>query len=234
VTVFGEVILLIAIAIGVIFVLRAKRQLGDLAVQIQQLRNHATKPLSYRPVESAELDDELAATTTEAEQAGFTMLGDYSEESPVREGGMPMRWFADARGTTFGWMAPFDVKGKREVVIVLMSHELASQTITSRAPKASTLSKPPFVRVQHVALDASFAETVAKHREAAQLDEDTRGFVPVKTFEQLTHELERMRGKAIAWREGQPHDELLDADLRSLLGAQYRRLGRAMRRRLAG
>jgi hypothetical protein len=42
-----------------------------------------------------------------------------------------------------------------------------------------------------------------------------------------------MREKAIAWREGQQHDELLDADLRSLLGAQYRRLGSAMRRRLA-
>jgi hypothetical protein len=232
--VFGELVLLLAIAIGVIFVLRAKRQLGDLAVQIQQLRQHATKHLTYRAVDSSELADDLDATTREAEQAGFTMLGDYVEESPVRDGGMPMRWFVDARGTTFGWMAPFDVKGKREIVIVLMSHELASQTITSRAPKASALSRPPFVKVQHVDGASSFAETLAAHRAAAQLDEDTRGFVPVRTFEQLSHELERMRGKVIAWREGQPRDELLDADLRSLLGAQYRRLGKAMLRRLAG
>jgi hypothetical protein len=232
--VFGEVVLLVAIAIGVIFVLRAKRQLGDLAVQIQQLRQHATKPLTYRPVGSIELDDELHATTLEADKAGFTMLGDYIEESPAREGGMPMRWFVDARGTTFGWMAPFDVKGKREVVVVLMSHELAAQTITSRAPKASALSRPPFVVVQHVPLTASFSETVARHREAAKLDEDTRGFVPIKTFDQLSHELHRMRAKAITWREAQQREELLDADLRSLLGAQYRRLGRAMRRRLAG
>jgi hypothetical protein len=146
---------------------------------------------------------------------------------------MPMRWFVDARGTVFGWMAPFDVKGKREIVIVLMSHELATQTITSRAPKASALSRPPFVQMQHVPLTASFKDTVAKHRELAQLDDDTRGFVPVRTFDQLSHELDRMRSKAITWREGQQHDELLDADLRSLLGAQYRRLGSAMRRRLA-
>lgn len=231
---FGELLLLIAIALAVIFVLRARRQLGDLAVQIQQLRDHARKPLSYRPVDTGELADELDATTREAEQAGFTMLGDYVEESPARDGGMPMRWFIDARGTTFGWMAPFEVKGRREIVVVLMSHELASQTITSRAPKASALSRPPFVAVQHVDMTASFAETVAKHRAAANLDEDTRGFVPVKTFDQLTHELERMRAKVIAWREGQPRDELLDADLRSLLGGQYRRLGKAMRRRLAG
>ena len=230
----GQVILLFAIAMAVIFVLRARRQLTELAAQIRELREHATKPLTYRPVGNAELADELDDITTEAERAGFTMLGDFLEESPVREAAMPMRWFVDARGTTFGWMAPFEVKGKREIVIVLMSHELASQTITSRAPKASALSRPPFVQVQHVDLGASFKETVAKHRALAQLDDDTRGFVPVKTFDQLTHELDRMRSKAIAWRDSQQDDELLDADLRSLLGAQYRRLASAMRRRLAG
>ena len=226
-------VLLVAIAMAVLFLLRTRRQLAILAAQIRELRLHAVKPLTYRPVGNTELADEVHTATAEAEKAGFTMLGDYVEESPVRDGGMPMRWFVDARGTTFGWMAPFDVKGKREIVIVLMSHELASQPITSRAPKASTLTRPPFVHVQHVDVGATFKETVAKHRELAMLDEDTRGFVPVRTFEQLTHELDRMRGKVIAWREGQEGEELLDADLRSLLGAQYRRLGAAMRRRLA-
>lgn len=230
----GELILLLAIAIALIFVLRARRRLALLAAQIQDLREHAMKPITYRPAGSdIDLGAELAATTREAEAAGFTMLGDYIEESPLRDGGMPMRWFVDARGTTFGWMAPFEVAGKREIVIVLMSHELAAQTITSRAPRASALTRPPFVRVQHVDLTASFADVVAKHREAADLDDDTRGFVPVRTFEQVSHELERMRGKVIAWREQQPPNELLDADLRSLLGPQYARLGDAMRRRLA-
>jgi hypothetical protein len=231
--VLGDVVVLVAIAIAVIMILRARRQIAVLALQIKALREHAIKPVTYRPVGIPELADDLDAITREAERAGFTMLGDYVEESPVREAGMPMRWFTDARGTTFGWMAPFEVGGTREIVVVLMSHELSSQTITSRAPKASALTKPPWVQVQHVELSTSFTETVAKHRELAGLDEDTRGFVPVKTFEQLSHELERMRGKVIAWREGQKADELLDADLRSLLGAQYRRLGKAMRRRLA-
>ena len=226
-------VLLVAIAIGVIFVLRSRRQLAILAAQIRELREHALHPITYQPAGSAAFVDELDAITEEAEKAGFTMLGDYVEESPVREGGMAMRWFVDARGTTFGWMAPFEVKGKRETVVVLMSHELSSQVITSRAPRASALSRPPFVKVQHVDVAASFKETVAKHRSLAELDDDTRGFVPVKTFEQLTHELDRMRGKAIAWRQGQQGEELLDADLRSLLGAQYRRLGGPMRRRLA-
>jgi len=230
--VFGEIVLLVAIAMGVIFVLRARRQLGELAEQIRTLREHAVKPITYRPVGSVELADELDSLTREAEKAGFTMLGDYLEESAGRDG-MPMRWFVDARGTVFGWMAPFDVAGKRELVVVLMSHQLASQTITSRAPKASTLSRPPFVQVQHVELGTSFKDTVKQHRELAKLDDETRGFVPVKTFEQLASELGRMRDKVIHWREGQPKDELLDADLRSLLGRQYKRIGGAMRRRLA-
>lgn len=229
----GELILLIAIVIAIVIVLRARRQLAVLALQIRELRDHAMQPLTYRPASSPELGDELAAVTRDAEAAGFSILGDYLEESPVRETSMAMRWFVDARGTTFGWMAPFEVSGTREIVIVLMSHELAAQTITTRAPRASALSRPPFVQVHHVALDMPFADVVARHRELADLDDTTRGFVPVRTFEQLAHELERMRGKVIAWREQQAKDELLDADLRSLLGAQYTRLGRAMRRRLA-
>lgn len=227
-----NILLLVVLAAAIIYLLRARRQLAVLAAQIRELREHAMQPLTYRSTANPALD-ELDALTREAERAGFSMLGDFVEESSVRESGMPMRWFVDSRGTTFGWMAPFDVAGRRELVIVLMSHELATQTITSRAPKASALSRPPFVQVQHVALGTSFADTVAQHRELAQLDDDTRGFVPVKTFEQLGHELDRMRSKVIAWREAQAREELLDADLRSLLGAQYERLGPAMRRRLA-
>ncbi len=230
---FGEVVLLVAIALGVIFVLRARRQLAVLAAQIRELREHAVKPITYQPVASIELADELVAATREAEKAGFTMLGDYLEESPARAAGMPMRWFVDPRGTTFGWMAPFYVRGKREIVVVLMSHQLGAQAITSLTPKASALSRPPFVQVQHVELTASLKETMAKHRALAKLDDETRGFVPVKSFDQLGKELDRMRQKVIEWRLAQPTEELLDADLRSLLGAQYARLGSAMRRRLA-
>lgn len=227
----AEVLLIFVLAVGVLYVLRTRRQLELLALQIRELREHALHPLTYSPAGN-ELADELMATTAEATKLGFTILGDYIEESPVRTTPTPMRWFVDARGTTFGWMAPFVVRDEKLIVIVLMSHELATQTITSRAPAASSLSRPPFVAVHHVPVTASFAETVAKHREYAGLDDDTRGFVPVRTFEQLRHELDRMRSKAIAWRESQPTDELLETDLRSLLGKQYDKLARAMRRRL--
>lgn len=228
----AEVLVIFIVAIGLLYVLRTRKQLELLALQIRELRQHALHRISYSPA-GGELAEDLAAATAEANDLGFTILGDYIEESPVRTTPTPMRWFVDARGTTFGWMAPFEVRGERTIVLVLMSHELATQTITSRAPAASSLTRPPFVAIHHVPTTASFADTVTKHRQFARLDDDTRGFVPVHTFDQLRHELERMRAKAIAWRETQPSDELLEADLRSLLGKQYGKLAGAMRRRLA-
>jgi hypothetical protein len=41
-----------------------------------------------------------------------------------------------------------------------------------------------------------------------------------------------MRDKVIAWRTAQSAGELLDADLRSLLGPQYDKLAPAVKRRL--
>lgn len=227
-----ETLLFVAIALSLVFLLRVRRQVATLAEQIRELRAHAVSPITYREADVAlvEVDD----ASEEAESAGFAVLGDFVEASDVRPDGMPMRWIVDRAGTTFGWLAPFDVGDEHHIILVLMSHELDSETITSRAPVASSLARPPFVKTQYAPLTASVAETVTRHRRLADLDDDKRGFVPVKTFEQLRLELARMRGKAIAWRETQPAAELLDADLRSLLGAGYARVGPAVERRLRG
>jgi hypothetical protein len=94
------------------------------------------------------------------------------------------------------------------------------------------LSRPPFVTLQHVPPPTSLQQTLAKHRAKAGLEDASRAFIPVRTFEQVEHELARMRDKVIAWRRAQPADELLDADLRSLLGPQYAKLAPAVKRRL--
>ncbi len=242
---------ILIVLIGIVFLLRLRAKLALLAEQIRRLRANALEPVSYRPAPPGAIGGDLAALTADADALGFTMLGDHLEDSsldqlraaggvaaraceagPCEHSGRAMRWFVDPAGTTFGWFAPFDAGGLRHVVVVLMSHELAAQTITSRQPPASLLSSPPFVDMQTVPMSASLADTLARHRKRAQLDDPERAFIPVRTFEQLTAELDRMRGKAIAWRKAQPVDELLDADLRSLLGAQYDKLSGPIRRRL--
>lgn len=227
------VLLLLLVSAGVVFVLSVRARLTLLAEQTRRLRANALEPVSYRPAPSGALGGGVVKITAEAEQLGFTMLGDHLEDSSLATTGRAMRWFVDADGTTFGSLAPFDYDGQRHIVVVLMSHELAAQTITSRQPAASLLSRPPFVDMQTLPLTTSLAETVAKHRKRAQLDDAERAFIPVRTFEQLTTELDRMRSKVIAWRKAQPADELLDADLRTLLGSQYSKLAGPLRRRLA-
>jgi hypothetical protein len=228
----ATVLLIVLIGLAIIFVIRVRARLALLAEQIRSLRANALEPTSYRPAPAGALGGAVAKLTIEAGQLGFSMLGDHLEDSALDSTGRAMRWFVDAAGTTFGWVAPFDVDGQHHVVVVLMSHELASQTITSRQPAASLLSRPPFIDMQTLPLATSLTETLAKHRKRAQLDDPERAFIPVRTVEQLATELDRMRSKAIAWRKAQPADELLDADLRSLLGSQYSRLAGPLRRRL--
>lgn len=227
-----KLLLLCALAFAIIFLLRLRHKLALLAEQVGGLRTRALERISYRPAAKDALAGVLDEATAEAEALGLSMIGDYIEEVSVASHERAIRWFVDGEGTTFGWMAPFEVEGQQYIVLVLMSHELDAQTITARQPLGSTLSRPPFVTLSHLPPATSFQQTLAKHRAKAGLGEAARAFIPVKTFEQIEHELDRMRDKVIGWRKAQPEDELLDADLRSLLGPQYGKLAPAVKRRL--
>jgi hypothetical protein len=228
----AKLVIVAVLALAILYVLRVQKRLTILAAQIRGLREQALQHVTYKPVGDVDFADALADATREAEREGFRILGDHAEEAKLSGSSRPMRWFVDREGTTFGWMSPFETPGQRHVVIVLMSHELDRVTITARQPAASTLSRPPFVTLQHIPPATSFIAVVAKHRAKARFDDPERAFIPVKTFDEVVHELDRMRDKSIAWREAQPMDALLDADLRSLLGGEYAKLGAAMKRRL--
>jgi hypothetical protein len=224
-------LIILMVALAAIFVLRTQRRLALLAVQIRGLRLQASEPYEYEAIDRAELDGQLETATREAERAGLVMLGDFRETwLDMKEA--PKRAFTDAEGTTFGWMTPFFVDGAATCVVVVYSHELDAQAITVRQPPSSSLARPPFVRFQTIAPATSIEMVLAKHRAHAGISDPARAFIPVKSFQQLTHELERMRDKARAWRKEQSTDELLDNDLRALLGAQYAKLGEAMKRRV--
>ena len=226
------VVILIAV-LALVFVVRVRARLAVLAEQIRQLRTNAHEPINYSPAPAGVLDKTLGALTAEVEKLGFRVLGDYVENSTIDKGTRVMRWIVDGANTTFGWLAPFEVDGQRHLLAVLMSHELDQQTITARQPASSMLSRPPFVDVLAVPVTTSMTETYARHRKRAQLDDPERAFIPVRAFAEVEHELARMRDKVSAWRRAQPADDLLEADLKALLGAQYTKLAGPLRRRLA-
>ena len=222
---------------GVMFLVKLRRKLALLATQIGELRAQALRAISYRPVGpgdealTANLGA-LAAVTREAEQLGLTMLGDLVEEGSVRKATTAMRWFHDASGTVFGWMAPIPAGGSTVVVVALRSDDEETQASTTRVSPHGALAPPPFVRLQLVPLPTSLAETLAKHRAFAGTNDPARTFRRVTTLAELGAEIARTRAKVSAWRTAQPADQLLDADLRGVLGAQYAKLGAAMTRRL--
>jgi hypothetical protein len=227
-----KIALIALLAVAIVYALRLRRKLVLLAEQIRGLRERSLERVTYRAAPAGASGNSLDDITEEAQGLGLTMLGDRVEEAKVTSLERPMRWFVDGAGTTFGYFAPFEVEGAKFIVVVLMSHELDTQTISARQPASSTLARPPFVTLQHVAPATSLQQTLAKHRSKAGIDETGRAFVPVKTFEEVEHELDRMREKVIAWRKAQPPAELLDLDLKALLGAQYAKLATSMKRRL--
>lgn len=230
----GSILIVLLIGAILVFVMRLRARLALLAEQVRQLRAHVLEPVTHSPADPRALEQVLAPVTAEVEKLGFRVLGDFVENSTLETGTRVMRWIVDNANTTFGWIAPFEVEGQRHVIAVLMSHELAQQTITSRQPASSMLSRPPFVDLLTLPVTTSMTETYARHRKRAQLDDPDRAFIPVRTFEQVEHEVARMRDKVAAWRRSQPADDLLEADLKSLLGPQYGKLGGPLRRRLAG
>ena len=226
-------LLLLLVGLALVYLVRLRTRLALLAEQIRALRAHALEPVSYTSAPAGALDARLNRITAEVELLGFRVLGDYVEHSPLLPAPREMRWIVDAPGTTFGWLAPFDIDGERHILAVLMSHELDQQTITSRQPPASTLSRPPFVDLLALPTTTSMHEVYARHKMRAALDDRERAFVPVHSFAEVEHEVARMRDKVTAWRRSAPADELLDADLKTLLGPQYHKLAQPLRRRLA-
>jgi hypothetical protein len=212
---------LVAIAVVAVFRLyRRRRGLARLEARLRALRAAASRPIEHRapepgdsvPAQLAELSDQLRAL-------GATELGDVVET----EGDNLMRWFADADSTTFGWGG---VSGGLFVAF-LMSHAGERWTLTRFLPRrVAALAQPPYIdRAEHVG--GRIADAFATHRARVP-----GGAIAVRTLDEGLRELADLRARTLAWREAQPPDQLLEDDLRAVLGIHFARLGPIMARRL--
>ena len=101
--------------------------------------------------------------------------------------------------------------------------------LSTRRGRQARLAEPPFVRRQTLAADVPHAQLVAEHRAFVG---DNATLHSIATPVELIAELLRMRSRIVEWRNAQPPDELLDADLRNVLGDVYERSGKIWARRL--
>jgi hypothetical protein len=202
---------------------RMKSRIASLEVAIRKLRALAVSPIVYTREDGAgaaldDLDDAFATSR-------LTKLGD------AREGreGLPMRWFVDANKTAFGWVGIAPHASGPVRLGMVMSCNAERIVATASTPRsAPTLTRPPFSDREVVVGPLDLAALLATHYKRRPESAD-----PVETLEGAFAMVERARARTAAWREEQPQDQLLDSDLKAVLGRHYDRLGPILRKRLA-
>jgi hypothetical protein len=223
----GAILFGFALAAIVARFVRWRRTLARLERHLRQLRDLVMRPMQYRRI------DEQGADVAELDQLNdvlraneLTVLGDAFE---VLAGKRATRWFVDPAGTTFGWLGFVTTRAGMRPIVALISHGAERAVFTLCSPVgAPGLAQPPFVDRVVVAGPLKLGDALTRHRGRVPVDAQSAA-----TLDDATAAVQRLRAQTITWRDAQAPTELLDQDLRALLGKHYPRLGPAMTRRLA-
>ena len=221
------VIVGVLLVVGYVYVTIARwKKVRHLEELIRKGRELAGLGITYKPATEPPPDLDDAAKSLPAE---MIVLGDMTEHPDGRPATGTVRWFRDAGGTLFGWVAMVAAQGRRIPVAMLMSHTEADAYLTRFSPaKGATPASAPWSHRHDAEYYAGLSSAIAAHRDRAP----KAGCVRVTSMDELLAELRRIRAKSVAWRAAQPPDELLDKDLRAYLGAHYGMLGAKLARRL--
>jgi len=213
--------------VGALFNRRAKLERIERALRQARENAHGPSPWRVATERDRELVALLAAALTDErslEALGFQRLGDLVGELPGQPATLAMRVLvkdATVAGVMVTRSAPSTVR------ISLSSYGADRQRTTSRGGDGRSLAMPPWIRLVHMNAGASVADLLSEHTAFAPADE--RVFATLD--DSLAH-IATQRERVQHWRDAQPPDELLEADLRGLLGAQYERAGAYWTRKL--
>ena len=140
------------------------------------------------------------------------LLGDIVVENTRRGPTVAIRVLVDAARTTCASIVVVR-KYPSTVRLALTSYAEHDLFTTRRGPWPS-LAEPPLAHRRELAADTPQAVVVASHRLLA-----TGGpLFRIATVDDMVAQLSSFHARMVAWRDAQPPDDLLDADLHSLFG----------------
>jgi hypothetical protein len=186
--------------------------------------------LAYRAATDAdgELRVLLAASDGDCralEASSFTALGEIVMQPADKPATAIMRAFVDQAGTT---SAIVGVTRKTANTVLTFISYVGDDVFMTRRGTGGMLAEPPTMHRQNLTDDLLLL--IDRHRTFAPLDNALR----LATRDELLSQHAKTRASIVRWRDAQAPDELLDADLRCVLGDLYPKVGKAWARRLRG
>ncbi len=173
------------------------------------------------PEDAPELPD-LARAEPDLERAGLHPVGDFHEIGPAGTPAGALRWFVSRDGTVFGWMG----LGPTGPVMLLISEVPEAGFVTTlRGPDAPSTAVPPTVVHQTLPWDAGLAEALERHGAAVGRMGQP---LTVEGIEGALGGMDALKAHVAEWRAGMDPGELLEADVRKILGDRYADLGAAV------
>lgn len=151
---------------------------------------------------------------------GFHAVGELVFQYTGKPAHTAMRCYLDAANTTYAMRM---VSG----IVRLASYASDRVFATGQRPHA-VLAEPPFVARQMLDAKLSVAEVVAAHRKLA----GDQPLLRIESLDDLLAHLVANHDKIVAWRASVAPDELLDLDLKCVLGDAYPRAGKIWARKL--
>ncbi len=204
-----------------------------LVPHVLKMRELAHQIVGYRPPRA---DEPIAADArplfdaaqSEFRAAGLLVLGDLMEIHPNGTPFATARWFIDESRTICGWFGVVRSRdrGLLNPVMMLFSESASGEFfMTARGASSTALAKPPTNHRQFCDWGDGLMTIIGRHR--AMLV--SAAAMPVQQPTNLDAGpaiVRRLRDGTAQWRATQPADELIEQDVRSLLGKRFPVIGR--------
>lgn len=238
------IVIAVALALLALLIVRALRRarrkaINGLAAQIFILTKVAEHACEYAAADLTAADETTqaayAAAAEELAGAGCELLGDHIEINVFRPeaANTAQRWFLGDGGASLGWYALFTpqappdetLSGPLKILVLYSEVPGAGYVMTKRAPDIPSVVSAPELRSETLLLSASIEEVLASHRTAlAELAGGLKRATVVRDFDDGRALLARLIDANATWRRSKG-DEIVELDLRSVLGDQYDVLG---------
>jgi hypothetical protein len=227
VVVGGVVVLVVLVLAAVVWLRRGARDFGasleGIVRGIVLLRRMAGVTPEYVPLPAGapEVPD-LARAEPDLERAGLHPVGDFHEIGPAGTPAGALRWFVSRDGTVFGWMG----LGPTGPAMLLISEipEVGFVT-TLRAPHAPSTATPPTVVHERLEWDEGLDAALARHKDGVARTGEP---LAVEGLDGALEGMDALKAHVAEWRAAQDPEDLLEADVRRILGDRFEDLGEAV------